>query len=276
MSFDNLGDRMKDYENVSRLKFTKKSPVIIRLDGKAFHTFTKGFERPFDTIFMEAMQKTCKFLCENIMGCKFAYTQSDEISLLLVDYESNESQQWFDNNIQKMVSVSASMATLAFNSAYKEFVDQWGEANLPGWAEGGTNEPIEPMLMKQADIYTSKFDKALFDSRAFVLPKEEVCNYFIWRQQDATRNSILMVAQSMFSFKEMQRVKCDALQDLMWQRFNVNWNDYPVPQKRGCCIVKETYDKDGAQRSRWVVDNGIPIFTQDRDYIDSYVFPKST
>lgn len=272
MSFDNLGDRMKDYENVSRLKFTKKSPVIIRLDGKAFHTFTRGFERPFDTIFMKSMQETCKFLCSNIMGCKLAYTQSDEISLLLVDYESNESQQWFDNNIQKMVSVSASMATLAFNKAFQSVVNErlTISKELCKNNTGNTEKAYEKF-----DAYLRKMNTALFDSRAFVLPKEEVCNYFIWRQQDATRNSILMVAQSMLSFKEMQGVKCDALQELMWQRFNVNWNDYSTSQKRGCCVVKETYDKDEAQRSRWTVDSEIPIFTQDRDCIDKYVFPKS-
>ena len=107
MSFDNLGDRMKDYENVSRITLVKKTPVIIRLDGKAFHSFTRGMQRPFDRILMAAMQETCQYLCENVMGCKFAYTQSDEISLLLIDYERQESQQWFSNGLQKMVSVSA-------------------------------------------------------------------------------------------------------------------------------------------------------------------------
>ena len=113
-----LDTRMKEYEYVSRTYLTRKIPVIIRIDGKAFHSFTKGMCRPFDEILQKSMVETCKYLCQNIMGCKLAYTQSDEISLLLVDYETNESQAWFSNNIQKMASISASMATLAFNKAF--------------------------------------------------------------------------------------------------------------------------------------------------------------
>ena len=111
MKYNSLGDRMKGYENISRIYLTKRSPVIIRIDGKAFHSFTKGFLRPFDNILMETMAETAKFLAQNISGCKLAYTQSDEISLLLTDYETNETQPWFENNLQKLVSVSASMAT---------------------------------------------------------------------------------------------------------------------------------------------------------------------
>ena len=121
---DNLGDRMKCYENVSRVYLTKRIPVIIRLDGKAFHTFTKSFRKPFDKILMETMWETSKYLCANIQGCKIAYTQSDEISLLLTDYEKITTCSWFDSNIQKMVSVSASMATLAFNKYFKEIYER--------------------------------------------------------------------------------------------------------------------------------------------------------
>ena len=122
MKYNSLGDRMKGYENISRIYLTKRSPVIIRIDGKAFHSFTKGFLRPFDNILMETMAETAKFLAQNISGCKLAYTQSDEISLLLTDYETNETQPWFENNLQKLVSVSASMATLHFN---RIFANNW-------------------------------------------------------------------------------------------------------------------------------------------------------
>ena len=114
---DNLGNRMKNYEHTSRTYLTRRLPVIIRLDGKAFHTFTKGLKKPFDEILIDAMWETAKYLCKSIQGCKIAYVQSDEISLLLTDYDTIESCAWFDNNIQKMVSISASMATLAFNRA---------------------------------------------------------------------------------------------------------------------------------------------------------------
>lgn len=257
MSFDNLGDRMKDYENTSHIRLTKKLPVIIRLDGKAFHTFTRGFNKPFDDVLMKVMQETTKYLCANIMNCKMAYTQSDEISLLLIDYETRESQPWFENNLQKMVSVSASMATLAFNKAFIEIVND-------------NHGNIEDVF--DCSKYTKKYNTAMFDSRAFVLPQYEVCNYFIWRQQDATRNSVQMVAQSMFSHKELHGLSCDQLQEKMWQEKNVNWNDYSIPKKRGSCIIKEQYENNGVIRNRWIVDKDIPIFTQERDYINMYVF----
>ena len=127
---DSLGDRMKGYENVTRTKLVRRMPVIIRIDGKAFHTFTKGFDKPFDSLLMDAMNRTMKYLCENIQGCMLGYTQSDEISLLLVDYQTLTTDSWFDDTVQKMCSISASMATLAFNKAWKEVVDEWGEKTL--------------------------------------------------------------------------------------------------------------------------------------------------
>ena len=115
---DSLGDRMKTYEYVTRTYLTRRMPVIIRLDGKAFHTFTRGLKKPFDEIFVKAMQDTMKHLCENVQGCVLGYTQSDEITLVLVDYHDRDTSAWFDNNIQKMASVSASMATMAFNQYF--------------------------------------------------------------------------------------------------------------------------------------------------------------
>ena len=111
---DSLGDRMKRYEYVSRNYLTRRVPVIIRIDGKAFHTFTKGMRKPFDRVLMSAMQETMRFLCANIQGCVFGYTQSDEITLVLTDYASIRTDAWFGYNVQKMCSIAASMATLAF------------------------------------------------------------------------------------------------------------------------------------------------------------------
>lgn len=267
---DSLGNRMKNYEYVSRIYLTKRMPVIIRIDGKAFHSFTKGFQRPFDEIFIKAMQETAKYLCKNIMGCKLAYTQSDEISLLLEDYERTETQPWFENNLQKIASVSASMATMAFNNAFADTVNErysyYTGINTDEWTGG-----VEA-FDKLFGNYFSKVGIAMFDSRVFILPKEEVCNYFIWRQQDASRNSIQMVAQSLFSHKQLQNKNCDQLQEMMFQEHNINWNDYATVYKRGSCIAKEQYTKNGTTRSRWIVDKNIPIFTQDRDYIDRLVF----
>ncbi|MGJ0846521.1 tRNA(His) guanylyltransferase Thg1 family protein [Tissierella praeacuta] len=259
MKKDSLGDRMKGYENIPRNYLTRRLPVIIRLDGKAFHTFTKGMEKPFDNILIETMADTAKHLCENIQGCKIAYTQSDEISLLLTDYENIDTCAWFDNNIQKMVSISASIATLAFNKSFRDSILKHSED-----------------LQKKGkyDIYFNKLFRAMFDSRVFTLPKEEVTNYFIWRQQDATRNSIQMVGQANFSHKQLHKKSCDDIQEMLFQEKGINWNDLPAPNKRGVCIIKEQYELNNEEktlRARWAVDFNIPVFTQDRDYIEKYV-----
>lgn len=277
---DSLGDRMKGYENISRIYLTRRTPVIIRIDGKAFHSFTRGFAKPFDDILIKSMQDTSKYLCENIMGCKLAYTQSDEISLLLVDYEKLGTQAWFDNNLQKMVSVAASMATMAFNKFFmREVLEEEFE-----WKAGFTPQSvmIQERHQKYIDNLKTAINKgAMFDARAFILPKEEVNNYFIWRQQDATRNSIQMVAQSNFSHKELQGKSCNALQDMLHEQKDINWNDYPTVYKRGSCIIKvydviTQYDEvenicGYTERTKWIVDKEIPIFTQDRGYINKYV-----
>lgn len=234
-----LGKRMKEYEFVTRNYLTRRTPVVIRIDGKAFHTFTQGLDKPFDEGLMTLMQNTTKFLCENIQGCKLGYTQSDEISLLLTDYEKIETNAWFQNNLSKIISVSASMATLAFN---KEILL---------YALCGSDK---------VDKYDKKTFKAMFDSRAFNLPKEEVCNYFIWRQQDATRNAVQLAGQSEFSFNELQKKSCNQIQEMLFNQKNINFNDYRTDFKRGSCVIK----KDG----QWIVDKNIPIFTQDRDYIE--------
>lgn len=272
---DDLGNRMKEYENISRYYLTKKTPVIIRIDGKAFHSFTKGFKRPFDDILITSMQGTAKYLCENIMGCKLAYTQSDEISLLLVDYERNESEPWFGNNLQKMCSVSASMATMMFNKVFIRNV--MSVTSKYGYIDF-SDEEIDYFTALEKAMNKG----AMFDARTFIIPKEEVCNYFIWREQDASRNSIQMVAQSLFSHKELQNKNCNELQELMLQEKSVNWNDFANVYKRGSCIIKETYNittdnlnatkNKQVIRNRWIVDKDIPIFTQDRNYIDKYVF----
>lgn len=272
---DALGTRMKSYEHISRTYLTRKMPVIIRLDGKAFHSFTCGFKRPFDEIFVKSMQETMKYLCENIQGCVLGYTQSDEITLILVDYKTRESDAWFDNNIQKMVSVSASMATMAFNRIFQseiyKYEDDWRCSLTP------QSVSIQEAHYKYVNTLRQAARKgAMFDSRAFILPKEEVVNCLIWRQQDATRNSILSVGQANFSEKQLHGKKCDVIQDMLFVEKGINWNNYPTTLKRGSCCIKvpmkinEGTEKE-AIRNKWVIDNEIPIFTQDKEYVNKFV-----
>ena len=266
MKYETLGDRMKGaYENKYRLYLPERIPVIIRLDGKAFHTFCRGLKKPFDDLFISVMQDTMLDLCKNISGCKLGYVQSDEISLLLVQTKE-ESQPWFDNNIQKIVSVSASMATLYFNKNFEKRVFELME----NYAKD-KNDYTEEEL-KYVDKLDSKIYTAMFDSRVFVLPKEEVNNYFIWRQIDCTRNSILSLAQSLYSDREIHGIKCDALQDKMFTEKNVNWNDLSTVKKRGTCAIRKEVEVNGVVRNKWFIDEDIPIFTQDKTYVNGIIY----
>lgn len=270
-----LGDRMKNnYENISRYYLTRRTPVIIRIDGKAFHTFTRGFKKPFDDILVKTMQDTMKYLCENIQGCVLGYTQSDEISLVLTDYAELTTDAWFGNNLQKMCSVSASMATLAFNKAFTRNISKQFKRLYTEYLDEKDASYIEAL-----EIAMNK--GAMFDSRVFTIPREEVCNYFLWRQQDSTRNSIQSVGQANFSQKELHGKSCNDIQDMLMTQKGINWNDYATTLKRGSCCIKvddslTKYDEVGnisdyIQRSKWVIDNEIPIFTQDRNYVERLI-----
>lgn len=264
-----LGNRMKNfYEAVPKTFLIRKTPVIIRLDGKAFHSFTRGFKRPFDEILIKTMQETMKYLCENIQGCVLGYTQSDEITLVLVDYFKIDTDAWFGYNVQKITSVSASMATLAFNNIFKKYVSELIPMNL----SNSSKEDIK---------YYNALDRAiikgaLFDSRCFNIPKEEVNNCLLWRQQDATRNSIQALAQSLYSNKQIEGINTKKLQDKMFTEKGVNWNDLPTTQKRGSCCIKKptkiiTTNNEKVIRNKWIIDNEIPIFSQDTEYINNLI-----
>ena len=228
---DSLGNRMKTYEAASKTYLTCRTPVIIRIDGKAFHTFTKGFKKPFDAVFLTAMEETMKYLCENIQGCVFGYTQSDEISLLLIDYTNLESCAWFDNKVQKIVSVAASMATMYFNKVFNE-----SRADYIDSIMYLQDTDIEHTYLNA--LYKAGQNGAIFDARAFNIPKEEVINYFIWRQNDASRNSVNSVAQAYFSHKELQGKSNSQMQDMLMLQKQINWNDFPTHLKRGCSCFK--------------------------------------
>lgn len=245
-----LGERMKEYEFQSRTRLLRRTPVIVRLDGKAFHSFTRGFDKPFDENLMRIMQDTTKMLCENIQGCVFGYTQSDEITLVLIDYQNLESCAWFDNQVQKIVSVASSMATNFFNKNLMSEIDY-------------EKSRINPNNAK-INLMQDKLFKGTFDARAFNLPAHEVINNLIWRQQDATRNSINSLAQSLFPHKQLQGLNCKTVQDKMLVEKDVNWNNLTTPQKRGTAVLKD-------ENGKWYIDYDMPILTDNRDYINKLI-----
>ncbi len=238
---DSLGDRMKTYERTTRNFLIKRTPIIIRLDGKAFHTFTKKLTinndpslqyGPFSHTLHNIMTDVMVRVCKQIQNAKFAYTQSDEISILLTDYDNIRTEQWFNGNIQKIASVSASMVTAHFNYAFADAIND-GQICLDSLA--------------------------MFDSRVFNLPKEEVTNYFIWRQNDASRNSVQMLGRHYFSHKQLHQKNNNQIQDMLMLEHNVNWNDLDTWKKRGTGYLGKSH----------TVDKEIPILTQDRNYIES-------
>jgi len=215
-----LDSRMKTLEGVWDFVLPIRMPVVIRIDGKAFHSFTRNLERPFDQSLAEALDKTAIKLLLEIQNARFAYLQSDEISLLLIDYNRFNSQQWLGGRIQRMVSVSASIATAAFREHFGL--------------------------------------EAYFDSRVFILPREEIINYFIWRQRDCVRNSIQMVAREYYSHKELHGIDNNMAQEMIF-RAGDNWNDYPAYWKRGRIVSREGIDRD------------IPIFSRNQDYFEKFL-----
>ena len=259
MDKTSLGDRMKAYENIERRYLTRREPLIVRLDGVHFHSFTKGFERPFDVSFLTCMRNTMLRLCENIMGAKLAYTQSDEITILITDDDTNETEPWFGKNLQKIVSVSAAMATNFFN-------DEVAKAVHEGHASEGLTRAYEYERL------------ALFDSRAFIVPREEVMNVFEFRQQDCRRNSILAVGQSVFSPKELQGLSCAKVKEKL-ASIGINYDDYFPEYQNGVCARKhlvpiETPHNGIIMRNKWMLDSYIPIFHEHPNYINDIVYHK--
>ena len=220
----NLGDRIKNnYENRYRTKLTRRTPVILRLDGKAFHTLTRRCDKPFDYKFNKAMATTAKLVFSEIQGAKLAYVQSDEISILLTDFDTLQTDAWFDYNLQKICSVSAGYASVYFTQSYNKI--------------------------------------GIFDCRAFNIPKEEVCNYFVWRQKDWERNSLQMLARTYFSCKELHGKKTQDMHDMLYD-IGVNWADLADKYKNGTCI----HNHNGLT----LMDFDI-IFTKNRDIVENYM-----
>ena len=271
---DDLGTRMKEfYEQVPKTRLVRRMTVAIRIDGKAFHTFTRDFRKPFDHILIKTMQETTKYLCENIQGCVFGFTQSDEITLILVDYQKLTSSAWFDYEVQKICSISASMANMAFNKFFKKNAENYIQNCATDYETDGLYGKGTPEY-QLCEIYQKAIEKgAMFDARCFNIPKEEVTNLIYWRQLDAIRNSIQMVGQANFSHKELQNKTCNMIQDMLHEQKGINWNDYPTVWKRGTAVVKVTIESERINASNWVIDTEMPILKgEDRAYVDDLVY----
>jgi tRNA(His) guanylyltransferase len=260
MSKDSLGDRIKrHFEHRCRHFLPRRSYVIIRIDGRAFHTFTRHCKRPFDEELIGDMNATSIALCDKITGAQFAFVQSDEVSALVTDFQSSHTEAWFDNSQSKTESLSASIATAAFNKS--RMIRLAGRSG--------------PRVLETEEW-------AEFDSRAFLVPDvNEVANVFIWRQQDASRNSVQMVAQAHFSHHELEGKSTDQMQERLWQERGINWNDFDGQLKRGRFVEKQTHARtveythkesgrrqvaQGVERNEWVVIEP-PIFTQNRAWL---------
>lgn len=248
---DSLGQRMKKYETVSKTTLMTRTPVAIRIDGKSFHTFTKELNKPFDNTFMNTMIQTMETMCVNMQNCIFGYTQSDEITFILKDYEQLNTAAWFDYEVQKLCSVSASMATYYFNKFFNE------NAKLILKSNG------------QDSTYSLALSKcltgapAMFDARCFNIPREEVVNLVYWRQLDAVRNSIQACGQSVFSHKELMHKSCNDIKEMLEER-GCPWDRLPIFKQRGTCCAREGRE--------WVTNYSMPLLVKEgREYLETLI-----
>ena len=256
---DSLGGRMKEYESRNQYYLQKRTPVCIRVDMRAGHTFTRGFARPFDEVFGNAMVKTMEYCAENIGNCVFAYCQSDEITFVLSDYRKLNTDAWFSYRTDKLCSIAASMATMAFNRYFAEEVAKWYFSK--DYSCGCDYISPEDGVLSQT--YEFAIGKgAMFDARCFNIPKEEVCNCIYWRQLDAMRNSVQMVGQANFSHKELQGKSCNDIQNMLVEKKDICWLDFPTRWRHGVAWSKSKG-----------LDYEMPILRdKDREYVDHEVY----
>lgn len=243
MNKDSLGDRMKDYEQRAFRQLLRRVPLLLRCDGKAFHSWVRGLAKPFDPNLKQCMDYAMYKLCNDIEGARFGYSQSDEISILVCDYQDIGTQAWFDYRANKIESVAASICTAAFNQACLKFLPEQYKKRGP----------------------------ALFDARAWSLPKEEVTNYVLWRQRDCEKNSVSQLAMSQFSHKQLMNKNGSQKQDMLMLEKGVNWNNLQTIYKRGTAAYRVQVEVKGALRSKCVLDYEMPVIGKDRNYIERWV-----
>lgn len=244
---DSLGDRQKAYEAVYKQTLIPKAPIVIRIDAVAFHTFTKGMAKPFDELLMDTMQRTMLAICKDLPTCKLGYTQSDEITLVCICDDLVRTEGLYKYKAQKIMSKVASKATKYFNKFFIENIEK---------LEKDENAFKNVANLK---VYKKKIFEAEFDCRVMNIPEWDVINNIIWRQQDATRNSIQMLAQANFPHEELQKKNSSELQDKLMLEKSINWNNLEIPKKRGSCCYR--VEKEGKKRKIWELDKEMSILT---------------
>lgn len=247
-SKDSLGDRMKSYETPYMQRTVPRMPMVIRVDGSHFHSFTRGFAKPFDPVLIAAMQGTMLDLCADITGAVFGYTQSDEITIVCRLADLVDGKEYYEGRVNKILSITASKATAAFNRNFAKNV------------EALRNDPASFPETAGIEVYQRRLLTAEFDARVMSIPDSDVYNCLIWRQMDASRNSLSMLAQAHFPQKQLQGRKREELMDMLMLEKGINWNDLPTVRKRGSCC----YRKDiGRTRPKWFLDTEMPVLTSD-------------
>jgi tRNA(His) guanylyltransferase len=251
---DTLGDYMKEIEGVSKTSLTKKTPVIIRVDGKSFHTFCKGFEKPYDTFFNECLNRTVLRLCNNIQGAKYAERHSDEMSILVTDYDSEQTEAFFDYQVEKICSVVASIAT-------GEFIKQL-------FIDKGLREDY---LVSSPDGTCKQWPA--FDCRCFNIEKEDVEKYFRWRQKDALRNSVNSIANFYFGHKKSMNKNTKELKELLFEEKGIDWNQIPKGERAGYVCVKrltEIETPNGiVNRQKWFLEPAPQSYNELSEYLSN-------
>ena len=236
-----LSDRMKTYEDASQYKFTPLMPVVIRIKCANIDSVSRSFRQPFDNVFHKTMRQTARALGEAIPNCFFAYTYSDEVNLLVTDYNTNN-KACYNNNMQKIVSMSSSIATVMFN---KFFAQNVSFTDKTRWR------------------YTGHLNEAIFESKAFIIPKEELVNYFVWRQYRGFRHTIDVVAGSEFSSEELKGKTLNQKQDMLLKQKEIDINRVKPDKKHGFCVFLTT--------NGWVIDLDIPLFSKNKEYIEKFL-----
>ena len=241
-------DRISHYEEIADTKLLPKVPVIIRLDGRSFFKATSKLEKPFCASFMEAMSITLLKICKEVSGCIFGYTFHDEILIISKNDQTIDTNPWYNNSIQKIISVTSSLASLELNKNAK-------------------------------DLNISFVGDAVFTGTVFVVPPTEDINTLVSKQQQA-----FYTAVSMASFYELHKKydtetvreilvgrSVDEKLELLEQECEIDFNSYPAPFRRGVACYKApklfSTTEGNVLKDKWIIDTNIPIFTKDHSFL---------